>query len=134
MQQISSDTREAYIEAAMRRFKLVDMREQYPDLIAEAEAASMGYTDFLVRLLSVEEGKHIRRQEKLLHNARFESPATLLDIDYGFNDTLDRERESLFFPDHPPTIRKKLLHHYDQPAARQMERTDHRTAGRNRNS
>lgn len=91
MRQISTDTKEAYIEAAMRRFKLVDMREQYPDLIAEAESASMGYMDFLVRLLSVEEeGKHIRRQEKLLHNARFESPATLLDIDYGFNDTLDR--------------------------------------------
>lgn len=93
MQQISADTREAYIEAKMKQFKLVDMREQYPDLIAEAESFSMGYMDFLVRLLSVEEeGKNARRQEKLLDNAHFESPATLGDIDYSFNDTLDRDK------------------------------------------
>lgn len=44
-----------YIDDMMKRFKLVDMREQYSDIIAAAEAEAMGYTDFLVRLLSVEE-------------------------------------------------------------------------------
>lgn len=93
MQQLQNDAKEAYIEAKMKQFRLVDMREQYPDLIAEAETSAMGYMDFLIRLLSVEEdGKNARRHEKLLGNARFESPATLEDIDYSFNKTLDKDR------------------------------------------
>ena len=44
-----------YIEAMMKRFKLVDMRLQYRDIILEAEASSMGYKGFLKRLLEVEE-------------------------------------------------------------------------------
>lgn len=93
MQQLPNDAKEAYIEAKMKQFRLVDMREQYPDLIAEAETSSMGYMDFLIRLLSVEDnGKNARRQERLLCNARFESPATLDDIDYSFNKTLDKDR------------------------------------------
>ena len=40
------DTDEEYIDAMMKRFKLVDMREQYRDLIQEAEASSMGYGAF----------------------------------------------------------------------------------------
>ena len=84
---------ETYIEARMKQFKLVDMRQQYPDLIAEAEMTSMGYMDFLVRLLSVEEeGKNARRTGKLLGNAGFELSATLGEIDYDFNDTLDKEK------------------------------------------
>lgn len=42
----------------MKQFKLVDMRNCYEDIIAEAEEESLGYMDFLIRLLSVEdEGK-----------------------------------------------------------------------------
>ena len=44
-----------YIDAMMKRFKLVDMREQYRDLILEGEASSMGYEAYLKRLMSVEE-------------------------------------------------------------------------------
>ena len=44
-----------YIEAMMKRFKLVDMRKQYRDLVLEAESSCMGYEAFLKRLLSVEE-------------------------------------------------------------------------------
>ena len=44
-----------YIESMMKQFKLVDMREQYRDLILEAESSAMDYESFLVRLLSVEE-------------------------------------------------------------------------------
>ena len=43
-----------YIEAMMKRFKLVDMRKQYRDLVLEAESSCMGYEAFLKRLLSVE--------------------------------------------------------------------------------
>lgn len=93
MQLMTEDTKEAYIEAKMKQFKLVDMREQYSDLIAEAEMTSMRYMDFLVRLLSVEEeGKNARRYEKLLVNAHFEASTTLRDIDYSFNNTMDRDK------------------------------------------
>ena len=58
----------------MKRFKLVDMREQYQDLILEAESSSMDYETFLVRLLAAEEeGKIRRRTEKLRREAGFES-------------------------------------------------------------
>ena len=84
-----------YIDAMMKRFKLVDMREQYRDLILEAEASSMGYEAFLKRLMSVEEtGKKNRRAEKLRLEARFEKENRLEEIDYGFNQTLDREKIS----------------------------------------
>jgi len=77
----------------MKRFKLVDMREQYSDMISEAEQNAMGYLEFLVRLLSIEEeGKNARRQGMLLGKANFDSTATLNDIDYSFNHTLDKER------------------------------------------
>lgn len=84
---------EEYIEATMKKFKLVDMREQYRDLIIEAETSSMGYEEFLVRLLSVEEeGKRIRRTEKLFRKACFETEKHLDEIDYSFNPTLDRDK------------------------------------------
>ena len=44
-------TNAEYIESMMKQFKLVDMREQYRDLILEAESSAMDYESFLVRLL-----------------------------------------------------------------------------------
>lgn len=91
--QTIADHRRAYADDMMKRFKLVDMREQCSDIIAEAEANTMGYMDFLVRLLSVEEeGKNARRQEMLLEKAHFDTNTSLEDIDYGFNHTLDQEK------------------------------------------
>lgn len=82
-----------YMAAMMKQFKLVDMREQYQDLIQEAEASSMGYGAFLKHLLSVEEaGKRSRRTEKLRSAAGFEAEKHLEDIDYSFNHTLDRDK------------------------------------------
>lgn len=82
-----------YIEAMMKRFKLVDMRKQYRDLVLEAESSCMGYEAFLKRLLSVEEeGKRSRRTDKLRRRACFETEKRLEDIDYSFNRTLDRDK------------------------------------------
>ena len=93
MQAGISEKARIYVEETMKRFRLVDMREQYPDIIAEAQENAMGYMEFLVRLLSVEEaGKNARRREMLLERANFESTASLGDIDYSFNHTLDKER------------------------------------------
>ena len=82
-----------YIEAMMKKFKLVDMREQYWDLILEAESSSLSHEDFLMRLLSVEEeGKRGRRRDRLCKDAGFEAEKRLEDIDYSFNPTLDRDK------------------------------------------
>ena len=82
-----------YIEAMMKKFKLVDMREQYWDLILEAESSSLSHEDFLMRLLSVEEeGKRGRRRDRLCKYSGFFSVKRLEDIDYSFNPTLDRDK------------------------------------------
>ena len=92
MQTINEEMR-TYADEMMKRFKLVDMREQYSDIIEEAVSSSMGYMDFLVRLLSAEEaGKNARRQEMLLEKADFDSTATLKDIDYSFNHSLEKDK------------------------------------------
>ena len=84
-------TDEEYIESKMKQFKLVDMRECFRDLVLEAEESSMGYMEFLKRLIAAEEnGKRTRRTVKLRTEARFESEKHLEDIDYEFNHTLDR--------------------------------------------
>ena len=93
MKKQSYATNTEYIEAMMKQFKLVDMREQFRDLILEAESSSMSYEDFLVRLLTVEEnGKRNRRTEKLRREACFEAEKSLEDIDYSFNRSLDRDK------------------------------------------
>lgn len=77
----------------MKQFKLIDMCEQYRDIIYEAEPTSMDYRDFLVKLLMIEdEGKYTRRTEKLKSNAGFDSSSRLSDIDYTFNHSLDRQK------------------------------------------
>jgi DNA replication protein DnaC len=82
-----------YIEEQMKRFKLVDMRKSYMDLIEQAKGESLGYLEFLVRLLHTEdEGKNQRREKKLLGGAHFERTSTLNDIDYGFNPNLDKAK------------------------------------------
>jgi DNA replication protein DnaC len=93
MKQQVYQTNAEYIEAMMKKFKLVDMREQYRDLILEAEASSMDYESFLIRLLAVEEeGKRGRRTDRLRKEACFEAAKRLEDIDYGFNQTLDKDK------------------------------------------
>ena len=80
-----------YIHSKLKQFKLVDMRERYPELIEEARAKGMDYEDFLLRLIEIEDaGKKERRQAKLKADAHFETERHLEDIDYSFNPSLDR--------------------------------------------
>ena len=80
---------DAYITDTMKRFKLVDMRERYPELIREAEQKQIGYKEFLINLLKAEdEGKSRRKRERLLDHAGFEYIKTLDQIDYSFNSSL----------------------------------------------
>ncbi|MCR4657797.1 MAG: ATP-binding protein [Lachnospiraceae bacterium] len=80
-----------YIRSKMKQFKLVDMREQFQELIEEARATNWDYEEFLVRLLKAEEeGKRARRQDRLTAQAHFEAEKHLEDIDYSFNLSLDK--------------------------------------------
>ena len=80
-----------YIGLKMKQFKLVDMRERYPELVEEARLTGMDYEEFLTRLIRLEDdGKQKRRQERLRTGAHFESEKTLEDIDYSFNPSLDK--------------------------------------------
>jgi len=90
MSEQRTDADDIYIETMMKKFKLVDMREQYPDLIRQAEDEGMGYKAFMISLLEAEEqGKIRRRGERLTCAANFESVKRLSDIDYSFNPSLD---------------------------------------------
>ena len=53
--QMLYDNPDTYIYEKMKQFRLVDMREQYDDLIVEAENDSLSYKDFLIRLLQTED-------------------------------------------------------------------------------
>lgn len=80
-----------YIRSKMKQFKLVDMREQFQELIEEARATNWDYEEFLVQLLKAEEeGKRARRQDRLKAQAHFETEKYLEDIDYSFNLSLDK--------------------------------------------
>lgn len=93
MKEPSYQSNAEYIDIKMKQFKLVDMRQQYRDVIQEAETSAMGYEEFLMRLLAVEEeGKRNRRTAKLSREACFESEKTLEDIDYSFNQSLDKDK------------------------------------------
>lgn len=82
-----------YITSKMKQFKLVDMKEQYPDLIAQARESRMDYEDFLLRLIQIEdEGKRSRRSSMLTAGAHFEALKYLEDIDYGFNPSIDKTK------------------------------------------
>ena len=67
----------AYIEARMKQFKLVDMREQYQELIRVASEQSMTYEDFLIMLLRTEETGKKRRQAERLTDAAI---STLINV------------------------------------------------------
>ena len=99
-----------YIDRTMRRFKLVDMREQYVDIIDEARREKLDYEDFLVRLLEAEdEGKKDRRAQMLLKKAGFETTASLSEIDYSFNQTIDRGQIEEFGKLHFMEARENII-------------------------
>ena len=89
MNAVSSED-SAYIEGLMKKFKLVDMRNEYQGLIKNAESSNMSHLEFLKQLLEIEnEGKIQRQHERLRDAAGFDSIKRLEDIDYSFNPSLD---------------------------------------------
>ena len=83
----------AYVEDTMKRFKLIDMKDQYLDVISEAEKDKLCYFDFLLKLLQIEdEGKTKRRQIHLINKANFDKLSRLDEIDYSFNHSLNKDK------------------------------------------
>lgn len=115
-------THDNYIMEKMHKFKLVDMRERYNEIIEAAIQDKLGYKEFLVKLLQVEdEGKSRRLVEKHIRNANFEFIKTLDEIEYEFNETINyqkvKELGTLSFLDNheniiiigPPGVGKSMI-------------------------
>lgn len=81
------DTDDKYIRSILKTFKIVDMRYQYKELVEKAIENNLGYKEFLVSLLKVEEkGKKQRRTQRNIKAANFEKITTLEDYDYSFHN------------------------------------------------
>ena len=81
------------IYESCKALRLVDVRDQYKDLIVEAEDSNMDYKQFLKSILSFEaDCKRSRRVERLRTAAHFDFEKELEEIDYTFNDSLDKSK------------------------------------------
>lgn len=111
-----------YIREQLKIFKLVDMRERYQEIIDEAINESLGYKDFLIKLIQAEEaGKRKRLAERLTLKAGFDFIKTLDDIEYNFNESINyqkiRELGTLSFMERneniiiigPPGVGKSMI-------------------------
>lgn len=111
-----------YICEQLKLFKLVDIRENYQRIIEEAIKEKLGYKDFIIRLIQVEEeGKKRRLTERLTHKAGFDFIKTLDDIRYDFNESINyqkvKELGTLSFMDRneniiiigPPGVGKSMI-------------------------
>ena len=84
---------DVYIQEQLRRFKMVDIREQYTEIIDDAIQAKLGYKDFLIRLLqSEEEGKSQRLAQRMLLTANFDFIKTIDEIEYAFNESINYQK------------------------------------------
>jgi len=117
-----SSNDDLYIQEQLKIFKLVDIRERYQELIDESISGKIGYKEFLIKLLKMEEeGKRKRLAERLVVKARFDLIKTLDEIEYDFNDTINyqkiRELGTLSFMEHneniiiigPPGVGKSMI-------------------------
>lgn len=78
------------IEEMCRRLKLVDIRENYEDIISEAVSTKEGYLSFMHRLLSNEvQGRKERLSDRLVVQAGFDYVKTLDEIEFDFNASLN---------------------------------------------
>lgn len=110
------------IEEMCRRLKLVDIRENYEDIIAEAVESKEGYLSFMYRLLSNEvQGRRERLGDRLIIKAGFDNIKSLDDIEYEFNPSMNyqyiKDLGTLSFMDNgeniiiigPPGVGKSMI-------------------------
>jgi len=84
---LATDKEEQYIYSMLKQFKLVDIRENYFDLINEAKKDQLDYKQFLLLLLQHEEqGKKRRMVARHIKNAHFEKEQSLDEYDFSFHN------------------------------------------------
>lgn len=65
---------DGYIKNQLKSFKLVDIKENYQEIIDQAIKEKLGYKEFLIKLIEIEEeGKKRRLAERLTLRAGFDS-------------------------------------------------------------
>lgn len=80
------NTEDQYIYNTLKKFKLVDIRNNYLDLIQEAQEEKLGYKSFLIKLIQYEEqGKKKRMVEKHIKSAGFGRHNTIENYDFAFH-------------------------------------------------
>lgn len=80
------NTEDEYITNMLTRFKLIDIKENYQTLINQAINENLGYKEFLLQLIRIEEeGKLRRRVDRNIKSACFESLRTIEEYDFSFN-------------------------------------------------
>ncbi len=78
---------DSYICEMLKTFKLVDIRENYLEEIEKAIRDNLGYKDFFLNLIKLEEaGKKSRFIEKNIALAGFEKYTTFENYDYAFHE------------------------------------------------
>lgn len=88
------NTSRAYIDSALRKFKLIDISENYEEIIEYAVQNKLSYREFLAQLLTIEiDGKLKRLTERNIKNARFEGIKTL--DNFNFNAEINIEEQKV---------------------------------------
>lgn len=82
-----------YIKNQLKLFKLVDMRENYQEIIDQAIKDKLGYKEFLIKLIQIEEeGKKKRLIDRLTLKAGFDYIKTLDEVEYNFNTSINYQK------------------------------------------
>lgn len=111
-----------YIKNQLKSFKLVDIKEKYQEIIDQAVKDKLGYKEFLIKLIEIEEeGKKRRLAERLTLKAGFDFIKTLDEVEYSFNKSINyqkiKELGTLSFMDRneniiiigPPGVGKTMI-------------------------
>ena len=98
-----------YIYKTLKRLKLVDIWNNYNDLIKEAKEEKLDYKRFLIKLIQYEEqGKQRRMVERYIKAAGFNKENTIENYDFTFHayrhKTKIMELASLSFMDRNENI------------------------------
>lgn len=119
---IKINTSRAYIDSALKKFKLLDIGEHYEEVIKYATENKLSYREFLSKLLELEiQGKLDRLKERNIKNARFDTIKTLESFNFNaainideikmrelFNTNYIDKKENIIFIG-PPGVGKSHL-------------------------
>lgn len=83
----------AYINSILTKFKLIDINENYEDIIEYAVENKLSYREFLSQLLTIEmNGKLKRLKERNIKNARFEGIKTLDNFNFSAEINIEEQK------------------------------------------